>query len=240
MNQTYAYARLHRALEAHYYRRTFRMARRRDEGRYADSATSAPSSSPARRRSRPTVPMRTTTRPPAVHGVGIVLRMPVLRHRLLHLHRLTAAVDHRRLDRNLDAEVTRLESQLTRCDSKASLLLAFAGAVLLYADSPHRSAPTAVLLTSSLGSATLIAAVTLLLLAVWAHTKNGDNASWPLWARLSPGQIRTRLSEDLREAQISTISRLLAHKYARINAGIALLIAGVLLVLISKRLDALM
>lgn len=163
------------------------------------------------------------------------LRTP--RPRLGSQRRRSVVDAQRRLDRNLDLAVANLEAQLTRCDGKASLLLAFVGAVLVFADRPRPSATAAVFLANGAGTVALAAAVVLLLLAVWAHTKSWDDASWPFWARISPREVVTRLAKDRRPDQVCALSRLLERKYARINAGIALTAIGLPLLLAADRIS---
>ncbi|GAB7036022.1 Pycsar system effector family protein [Streptomyces sp. NPDC021749] len=133
-----------------------------------------------------------------------------------------------RADANLTAQVTTLESQLGRCDSKASLLLALTGALLagLATSAPSLQPPTVATLIGVPGIAAVLAATFLLLLAVRPCTRGDDRASWPHWARLPADQIRIQLAEDRRAQQIGVLSQLAATKYRRIRIAVDCIISG--------------
>lgn len=176
-------------------------------------------------RTRPTTPRR-----------PLRIRRPRLSAR-----RARAARDRAtRLDQRLDATITSLEGQLSRCDGKANLLLAFNGAVLLIGGTPAGGKGRLVLALQALSACGLLAAISCVLLAVWARTRPSSRTAWPFWALLHPGQIRDSLAEDLRAEDVGSLSRLLRTKYQRINASIALTLAGLAFALTASWTKALL
>nr|WP_119589935.1 Pycsar system effector family protein [Streptomyces sp. ND04-05B] len=140
----------------------------------------------------------------------------------------------------MDATIATLEGQLSRCDGKANLLLAFNGAILLVAGTPTGGNGGLVLALQALSACGLLAAISFVLLAVWARTRPSGRTAWPFWALLHPGQIRDCLAEDLRAEDVGSLSRLLRTKYRRINASIALTLAGLALALTASWTKALL
>lgn len=164
-----------------------------------------------------------------------------IRRRRLSARRARVAGDRdTRLDQRLDATIASLENQLSRCDGKANLLLAFNGAILLVAGTPTGGNGGLVLALQALSACGLLAAISFVLLAVWARTRPSGRTAWPFWALLHPGQIRDCLAEDLRAEDVGSLSRLLRTKYRRINASIALTLAGLALALTASWTKALL
>lgn len=173
---------------------------------------------------------------PTPHRRPLRIRRPRLSAR-----RVRAARDRAtRLDQRLDATITSLEGQLSRCDGKANLLLAFNGAVLLIGGTPAGGKGRLVLALQALSACGLLAAISFVLLAVWARTRPSGRTAWPFWALLPAGQIRDVLADDRRAEDVGALSRLLRTKYRRINASIALTLAGLALALTASWTKALL
>ncbi|MFI5825080.1 Pycsar system effector family protein [Streptomyces rishiriensis] len=96
-----------------------------------------------------------------------------------------------------------LGSEVGRTDGKASLLLAFNGAVLAgLASVTDNDPPTAARTCGTLAALALGAAAVLLLLVVRPRLRGDDRGSFLYWARLTEAQIRDCMSTDTRTARI--------------------------------------
>ncbi|GAA2314619.1 DUF5706 domain-containing protein [Streptomyces kunmingensis] len=136
------------------------------------------------------------------------------------------------LTRDLPAALAEVKAEITRTDSKASLLLAFIGAVLAGAWSAGHDLPhTPCLLVPGLaGVALLIGAAGVLLSSVRPNLKGRHG--FPLWATLTPEQIRDAVVTDL-AADIAGLSRLAVTKYTALRRAVDLTRAGGLLLLVA-------
>ncbi|MET8721341.1 Pycsar system effector family protein [Streptomyces misionensis] len=131
----------------------------------------------------------------------------------------------------LTAAHAEVKAEISRTDSKTSLLLAFVGAVLAGAWSVgsglHLTGPAR--LVGGAGLGLLLVAAGLLLWSVRPHL--GGRHGFPLWATLTPEQINDALSQDL-AADIAGLSRLAVRKFAGLRRAVDLtLVGGALLVL---------
>ncbi|MES4904813.1 MULTISPECIES: Pycsar system effector family protein [unclassified Streptomyces] len=133
-----------------------------------------------------------------------------------------------RLDHAQDriaATVAALQADLARSESKASLLLALAGAALValgsMAPDLHPTTPAAV--TGALGTAALLATTVILLLAVRPHVGGDD---WTGWPALSDDQLGERLSSGYQVGQVRFMAELATHKFRLIRAAVDCLLAG--------------
>ncbi|WP_410540524.1 Pycsar system effector family protein [Streptomyces sp. KL2] len=119
---------------------------------------------------------------------------------------------------NLDAAVDAVGAQIARTDGKASLLLAFNGAVLAgLASAADTGLPPA---TKAFGGAAALAlgiAAVLLLLVVRPCLSGADHASFPYWARLDEAAIRACMGGDPRPAQVRVMSIIAMAKFARLR-----------------------
>ncbi|MFD5456213.1 Pycsar system effector family protein [Streptomyces olivaceus] len=132
--------------------------------------------------------------------------------------------------RDLPSALAEVKAEITRTDSKASLLLAFIGAVLAGVWSAGHDLPlTATVLAPGLtGIALLLAAAALLLSTVRPNLKGRHG--FPLWATLTPEQIREAVATDL-AADIAGLSRLAVTKFTALRRAIDLTrLGGVLLI----------
>ncbi|MFI0905751.1 Pycsar system effector family protein [Streptomyces sioyaensis] len=136
-------------------------------------------------------------------------------------------------DSALTAAHAEVKAELARTDTKASLLLAFTGAMLAGAWTVATSVhlPPAAVAFGAVGVAVLLAAAALLLLTVRPNLGGAEPAGFPHWATLTPDEICTALSQDMRAAHIATLSRIAVRKFARLQRAIDLTCtAGALLV----------
>ncbi|MGW0143636.1 Pycsar system effector family protein [Streptomyces calvus] len=124
-------------------------------------------------------------------------------------------------DRNLDAACSAVAGEIARTDGKASLLLAFAGAVLagLTTLADH-DLPTPTKALGTLAAAALGTAAVLLLLVVRPRLGGHDHASFPYWARLDETEIRTCMDGDTRAARIRVLSTIAVVKFTRLRRAV--------------------
>lgn len=131
----------------------------------------------------------------------------------------------------LEAAHAEVKAELARTDTKASLLLAFTGAALAGVGTIAGAVrlPVAAAVVGGAGVAVLLAVVGLLLRAVRPNLSGG--AGFPLWATLTPEQIRTHLAQDERAEDIAGLARIAVSKFARLQRAVDLTYAaGALLV----------
>ncbi|MFJ2071192.1 MULTISPECIES: Pycsar system effector family protein [Streptomyces] len=132
--------------------------------------------------------------------------------------------------RDLSAAHAEVKAEITRTDSKASLLLAFIGAVLAGVWSVGKDVPlTAFVLAPGLaGVAVLLGAAALLLSSVRPNLSGRHG--FPLWATLTPEQIREAMAIDI-ASDIAGLSRIAVAKFTGLQRAIDLTrIGGALLV----------
>lgn len=126
-----------------------------------------------------------------------------------------------------------VKAEIARCDSKASLLIAFNGVALagVWTAVTAVDLPVPAVALAAVAGLLLSGAITLLLLAVRPNLRGGRG--FPLWATLTLDQIRTALADDP-AADIRGLSRLAVAKMRRLRlavdltlAALGLLLAGV-------------
>ncbi|MFB6533564.1 Pycsar system effector family protein [Streptomyces noursei] len=139
----------------------------------------------------------------------------------------------------LSAAHAEVKAEISRTDTKASLLLAFDGAVLAgvwsVASSVHLSIVARIV--GAAGMAVLLGAVALLLLTVRPKLAGVRPGGFPLWATLTAEEVADALAVDERAEDIARLSRLAVAKYGRLRrsvnwtltGGALLVAAGVLL-----------
>ncbi|WP_406404179.1 Pycsar system effector family protein [Streptomyces uncialis] len=136
-----------------------------------------------------------------------------------------------RTDQNLTEAVAAAATEVGRTDGKASLLLAFNGAVIAaLAGAGGGQLPLATRITGALAVVTLAASAVLLLLVVRPHLSGADRASFPHWARRTPAQIRAEMKEDRRPDKIHVLSRIAQRKYRHYRNAIDLTLAAITLI----------
>ncbi|MGW3571633.1 Pycsar system effector family protein [Streptomyces sp. NPDC000941] len=138
------------------------------------------------------------------------------------------------LDANLTAAHAEVKAEIARTDGKASLLLAFIGAVLAgvwTAANAHLLTPAYVV--GGMGVLLLVTAAGLLLRVVRPNLSGAAVAGFPLWARLTADQVRTVLAEDRRGEDIANLSRLALVKFAALQRAIDVTRAGGVLLIVA-------
>ncbi|MFJ6393943.1 Pycsar system effector family protein [Streptomyces sp. NPDC091972] len=136
---------------------------------------------------------------------------------------------------NLDAACTAVATEVARTDGKASLLLAFNGAVLAgLATVADTGLPS---VTKAFGAAAVLAlaaAAVLLLLVVRPRTRGiTDRASFPYWAGLDEDAIRASLRGDTRPARIRVLSIIAMRKYGQLRLAVDLSLAALALLVVA-------
>lgn len=134
------------------------------------------------------------------------------------------------VDKNLDAACATLAGEVGRTDGKASLLLAFTGAVLAgLATLADHDLPALTRAAGALAAAALGAAAVLLLLVVRPRLGGHDRASFPYWARLDADAITATMTGDTRPARIHVLSRIALRKYRTLRRAVDCILAALAL-----------
>ncbi|WHX19316.1 DUF5706 domain-containing protein [Streptomyces malaysiensis subsp. malaysiensis] len=136
------------------------------------------------------------------------------------------------LDSSLATAHAEVKAEIARTDGKASLLLAFIGAVLagVWTVAGDAHLPIPVYVVGGVGVLLLVTAAALLLRVVRPNM-SGAVAGFPLWARLTGDEIRALLAEDRRGEDIANLSRIAMVKFAALQRAIDVTrAAGALLV----------
>ncbi|MFW6721010.1 Pycsar system effector family protein [Streptomyces sp. MAR4 CNY-716] len=123
---------------------------------------------------------------------------------------------------SLAAAHAEVKAEIARIDTKASLLLAFIAAMFAGAWTLGSNAPLTVpaAMLGGWGVGLLVVAVGLLLRAVRPNTRGGHG--FPLWATLTPDEIRTLLPID-QAADIANLSRIALVKFTAVGRAIDLI-----------------
>jgi len=138
------------------------------------------------------------------------------------------------IDKNLDTACATVAGEIARTDGKASLLLAFDGALLagLASVAGHRL-PVFTTVCGAAAVLALAAAAALLLLVVRPRLGGGDRSSFPHWARLTSSEIYESLTRDRRAARIGVLSGIAVRKYAHLRRAVDLSLATLVLLLLA-------
>lgn len=146
-------------------------------------------------------------------------------------------------DKNLDIACAMVTSEIARTDSKASLLLAFDGAVLAGLASiadKHLSPPAQ--LVGGAAVLTLAAAAVLLLLVVRPNLGGRGRIireGFPCWAQTrSEDDLLATMSEDTRATRIRSLSIIAVAKYERLARAVDTILAALALTLVAAVLAA--
>ncbi|WP_327656020.1 Pycsar system effector family protein [Streptomyces sp. NBC_00483] len=132
--------------------------------------------------------------------------------------------------RDLSAAHAEVKAEITRTDSKASLLLAFIGAALagVWSASKDLTLTVYTLAPGLAGVAVLLGAAALLLSSVRPNLSGRHG--FPLWATLTPEQIRDAVATDI-ATDIAGLSRIAVTKFTALRRAIDLTrIGGALLI----------
>ncbi|CAC36626.1 DUF5706 domain-containing protein [Streptomyces sp. NRRL_B-16638] len=124
-------------------------------------------------------------------------------------------------DKNLDAALATVQTEIGRTDGKASLLLAFTGATLAgLATLAGQPLPMPARVLGGMAVAALGAATVLLLSVVRPRLGGQDRASFPYWARLAETQIHACMHGDTRAARIRIMSGIALAKFSRLRRAV--------------------
>jgi hypothetical protein len=149
-------------------------------------------------------------------------------------HTLDSACD---LDKNLDAACAQVTSEIARTDSKASLLLAFVGAVLAgLASVADKNLPLPAQLAGAAAVLALAAAAVLLLLVVRPNLGGKGRVvreGFPRWAQLSEDDLLAAMREDTRAARARSLSIIAVAKFERLDHAVDLILASLALLLVA-------
>lgn len=141
------------------------------------------------------------------------------------------------VDRNLDDALAVLAAEIARTDGKASLLLAFDGAVLAgLASVATQPLPTPARAVGILAVAALGTAAAVLLLVVRPRLGGSDRASFPHWARLDEDAIRDCMTGDTRAARVRVLSGIALSKFTRLRHAVDLSLAALGLLAVAASL----
>jgi hypothetical protein len=121
----------------------------------------------------------------------------------------------------LAAAHAEVKNEIARTDNKASLLLAFNGALLAGAWTVATGIhlPPISLIIGGAGGVALVVAAAVLLSTV--RPRFGRHG-FPLWATLTPDEIRAHLAQDRLAEAIGGLSRLAVAKFSRLRWAIDL------------------
>ncbi|WP_405740477.1 DUF5706 domain-containing protein [Streptomyces sp. NBC_01525] len=143
-------------------------------------------------------------------------------------------------DPALAAAHAEVKAELARTDTKASLLLAFNGAltagVWTVATRLHLNLPA---MAVGIGGAAALLTSCAVLLSTTRPNLGGRHRSpsgFPLWATLTPDTLLTAVAEEHRAAHVVALSKIAVAKFARLQraidltrgAGAAFVLAAVL------------
>ncbi|MGW2416029.1 Pycsar system effector family protein [Streptomyces tubercidicus] len=158
------------------------------------------------------------------------------------------------VDKNLDANLADVKAQISRTDSKASLLLAFDGAVLVgIASLADKQLPLVTQIIGGLAALALVVAADLLLRGVRPRlgrtsapgsfpllrgvrprlARTFAPGSFPHLAKLSLDGLREAMAHDHRLANLSVLSGLAVAKYTALTRAVDLLRAALALLVVA-------
>ncbi|CAL9675977.1 Pycsar system effector family protein [Streptomyces sp. enrichment culture] len=139
--------------------------------------------------------------------------------------------------KTLDAACADVEAKISRCDNKASLLLAFDGAVLagLAGVSDQDLALPAQLVGGAAVLALAIAAVLLLLVVRPNLGGRGRiiREGFSCWAQMSEDDLLHAMHQDTRLTRVRTLSIIALTKFQRLARAVDIILAALALLLVA-------
>ena len=146
------------------------------------------------------------------------------------------------LSKNLDDACHDVEAKIARTDSKASLLLAFDGAVIAgLASVADKDLPLPAQVAGGLAVLALAAAAVLLLLVVRPNLGGRGRVireGFPRWAQLSEDDLITAMSADTRVIRVKSLSLIAVAKFERLTRAVDTILAALALLLAAAVLAA--
>ncbi|MEE6269157.1 Pycsar system effector family protein [Streptomyces diastatochromogenes] len=142
--------------------------------------------------------------------------------------------------KNLDDACHDAEAKISRTDSKASLLLAFVGAVLAgLASLADKKLPLATQITGGTAVLALVAAAVLLLLVVRPNLGGKGRVvqeGFPCWAQLSEDDLLAAMRQDTRVTRAKSLSMVAVAKFRRLTHAVDTILAALALLLLAAGL----
>jgi Family of unknown function (DUF5706) len=139
--------------------------------------------------------------------------------------------------KNLDDACHDVEAKISRTDNKASLLLAFDGAVLAgLASVADKKLPPTAQLAGAAAVLALAAAAVLLLLVVRPNLGGRGRVvreGFPRWAQLSEDALLNVMREDTRATRVRSLSILAVAKFERLARAVDTILAALALLLVA-------
>lgn len=140
-------------------------------------------------------------------------------------------------DKQVDAACAAVSSEIARTDGKASLLLAFDGAVLAgLASVADKDLPLFTQVVGSLAVAFLVLAAWLLLLVVRPDLGGGNRdvqEGFPLWALMDESDLRQAMTQDTRIASVKALSGIAVRKFTRLTQAVDVILAALVLLAVA-------
>lgn len=140
-------------------------------------------------------------------------------------------------DKNLDAACAAVSGEIARTDSKASLLLAFDGAVLAgLASVADKDLPLVTQAVGGLAVAFLVLAAWLLLLVVRPNLGGGNRTvreGFPRWARMEESALRQAMTQDTRIARLKALSGIAVGKFQLLTRAVDIIRAALALLVLA-------
>ncbi|MEW2623644.1 Pycsar system effector family protein [Streptomyces sp. NPDC048106] len=139
--------------------------------------------------------------------------------------------------KNLDDACHDVEAKISRTDSKASLLLAFDGAVLAgLASVADKNLPLPAQVAGGAAVLALVASAVLLLLVVRPNLGGRGRVireGFPSWAQLSEDDLLDTMRQDTRLTRVRSLSILAVAKFERLTRAVDLILAALALLLVT-------
>jgi hypothetical protein len=139
---------------------------------------------------------------------------------------------HDLLSNNLDYALRTAASELTRGETKVSILLAINSVVLGFvATNFDTDQPAAVLVIGVAGAALLLFATLTLLIAVRPNPvdRTGTSLGWSRWTTMNVEELRAHLQRELRAETIVFLSRVVSAKFQLLRRAVNFILAGLIL-----------
>ncbi|WP_234344016.1 Pycsar system effector family protein [Streptomyces sp. NRRL F-5123] len=135
----------------------------------------------------------------------------------------------------LNRAVADTDAQISRTDSKASLLLAFDGAALAglasVADTPL---PILGTVAGAAAIGALAVSAVLLLLVVRPHLRDDDHGSFPYWSTLTgDDQVRAAVTTGSKETRLRALSGIALRKYTQLQRAVDVILGALALLAVT-------
>ncbi|MGA5207919.1 Pycsar system effector family protein [Streptomyces variegatus] len=144
-------------------------------------------------------------------------------------------------NKNLDDACHDVEAKISRTDNKASLLLAFNGAVLAGLASAADNLPRPAQLVGGCAVLTLAASAVLLLLVVRPNLGGKGRVvreGFPRWAELNEEDLLNAMGQDTRAIRVQALSLIALAKFERLARAVDIILAALALLLVAAVLTA--